>query len=301
MARRRNVNSTDSFELLLDTITNTFGGILFLAILVVILIRSTTEVEKVEQETPRTDLQILAEKLNELQLSRSELQSQIDARELGKKLNDPELIELVSDLEARRGQRDQLATERAELLAAISSMQTTTNEIVAEMAEFKGKLEQATKAQKTATSELDEQKSKRRVSSPFPREESSSKREISLTLRYNRIYEKRKRDASGDFGKPNTDDFFVLGVEGTYLALTPKPYRGTPVLDGDKLGASANTLLSTIDPASSHVSVAIWDESFEAFQALREYFVERGIRYRLLVMTDGEAVVEGYVPNPKVQ
>lgn len=49
MRRRRRTTSADSLELLLDTICNTFGGVLFIAILVVILLRMTGESE---EETP---------------------------------------------------------------------------------------------------------------------------------------------------------------------------------------------------------------------------------------------------------
>ena len=43
MSRRKQQNDNGSLELLLDTICNTFGGILFISLLVVILLNTTSE------------------------------------------------------------------------------------------------------------------------------------------------------------------------------------------------------------------------------------------------------------------
>lgn len=51
MSRRRGRPADSSLELLLDTITNTFGGILFLAILVSLLLQSTGAHESQESRT----------------------------------------------------------------------------------------------------------------------------------------------------------------------------------------------------------------------------------------------------------
>ncbi|MEX2171733.1 MAG: hypothetical protein WD851_20610 [Pirellulales bacterium] len=301
MARRRQSNSGDSLELLLDTITNTFGGILFLAILVVIMLRSTSESKTETLETPRTDLAELTQQLTNLQNNRSELQSQVDARELSEKLSDPELVELVRELEARRGVRDELAKERTELLAVVSETQTKSNEIVAELAELDGKLKQSEVEREAAERELNEQKAKRRVTSPFPRERGATKTEYAFVVRYDRLYEPRVRDALGMRGEPNTEDFVVHGEEDGYLAMSPKPYRGIPLLNGEDLSQAAANKLSSISSDRYYVCLAIWDDSFAGFQAVRSFLVANGYEYRLIVLNEEGAMAEGNVPNPKVQ
>lgn len=301
MARRRQSESSDSLELLLDTITNTFGGILFLAILVVILLRSTSESKTETPGPPRTDLAELSQQLNALQSERGEMQSQIDARELSHKLSDPELVELMRDLEARRDQRDELSKERDALLASVSDTQTKTNEIVAKLTELDGKLKKSQKEQEIAKRELEDQKAKRRVTSPFPREKGATKTEYAFVVRYDRLYEPRDRNEIGIRGEPNQDDFISYGDEGEYLAMSPKPYRGIPLLNGESLSQAAANKLSSVSPQGYYVCIAIWDDSFAGFQAVRQYLVEHDYEYRLIVLTEGGAMVEGFVSDPKVQ
>ena len=58
-----NQEADSSLELLLDTITNTFGGILFLALLVVVLLQMTSEATSVEAPNPE-----VIDALNELEV-----------------------------------------------------------------------------------------------------------------------------------------------------------------------------------------------------------------------------------------
>ncbi len=77
MARRRSLMSdTSSLELLLDTICNTFGGIVFVSLLVVILVnmssRETADtppepVTQAEMLKKQTELESLRQDLKELQ------------------------------------------------------------------------------------------------------------------------------------------------------------------------------------------------------------------------------------------
>lgn len=80
MARNRNSVEASSLELLLDTMCNTFGGVMFIAISLVVI--STYIPELVEKSTPlksasrdvkeiREEIEKLGAKLSELKQSRS--------------------------------------------------------------------------------------------------------------------------------------------------------------------------------------------------------------------------------------
>ncbi|MEO8166385.1 MAG: hypothetical protein ABI619_13420, partial [Betaproteobacteria bacterium] len=57
--RRRTNTDDSSLELLLDTICNTFGGILFISMLVVILLNMTSEAVEDSPPSPKTQLELL--------------------------------------------------------------------------------------------------------------------------------------------------------------------------------------------------------------------------------------------------
>ncbi len=59
MRRRQNIELQDSTELLLDTICNTFGGILFISLLVVILVNTSGESSRIELVDDAATLELM--------------------------------------------------------------------------------------------------------------------------------------------------------------------------------------------------------------------------------------------------
>jgi hypothetical protein len=50
--------------------------------------------------------------------------------------------------------------------------------------------------------------------------------------------------------------------------------------------------LKTFDPLTHYLAVSVWDDSFEAFQSLKNIMIDLGFEYRLLLVPDGTSVFD---------
>ncbi|MEQ8847997.1 hypothetical protein [Botrimarina sp.] len=305
MRRRRSHAEESSLDLLLDTITNALGGVVLIALLVALLPKhSQTE------RGDRGELTSAVERLRR-ELRSAELQSEGLAEELSLAADlaaagaNAELKRLVADVQAARAGRDRLAAARDSAASRL-----TQAELRAEA--FEQASLDSERAEKTASDELDRLKSllaeevaSRTQPLPLPREQRARRASADAVVRYGRLYYMRNASPR-DSHDANLEDFFDLGTEGgllgeRYRVLTPKPWRGVPILAGEGVSAAARASVAAWDPGSYDFHIAVWDDSFDAMVRLRECLVEEGFRYRLIPMTEGGEVQEGYVPDPRVQ
>ncbi|WP_442485155.1 hypothetical protein [Aeoliella sp. SH292] len=236
----------------------------------------------------------------QLQLLQAEcdpLELELNAiRTISGKLADPQLKQSLERLRELTDVREALLEDRAGYLSAIEQAQVELTQTLGELRELDEMLETLTAEQAGISSRLQEERSRRAVDSPFPEERRSTKRPYNLTLRYGRLYV----DLFAD-GSPNLADYAVLDDSGSYLVLTPKPYKGVPVLRGDQLSQEVIAQLQAQDPRFVQIDISIWDDSYEAFQPLRDYLVKHDYNYRLIVVTDGDEVTYGSVVDTQVQ
>ncbi len=297
MTKRRDLFDDSSLELLLDTITNAFGGILFLAILVVILLQGTSRKLTPREEVSSANPTELAGRLEQLRMEESTLKLELRAMDtIYANLATSDLRSTLTQLEATQQARDELAAERERLLVRIANEEGKLATIAEQDNTLTERMQSDTAAIRVVREELADERARRRINSPFPEERSATKRSHSATIRYGRWYSERLPD-----GRPNLDDFAVLDSDGKYLTITPKPYRGIPILQDGHLSSQIVGGLSSADPHRQYVDISIWDDSYDEFQVLRDYLVEHGFEYRLIVATEGDEVVETFVSDPKVQ
>ncbi len=296
-SRRRNTFDNGSLDLLLDTITNAFGGILLIAILVVALLQTRSRKGELTDAAPVSNTTELATKLQELEEEISPLNLEVKAMDaISTKLADPDLRSTLSTLGVEKQQRDELATEKAKLLQSIADTQTQLSAIDEQDKSLTASIESESETLEGIRKGLEEERAKRKINSPFPEEKAASNRHYAVTMKYGRWYVERS-----SAGAPNLDDFAVLDSSGEYLTITPKPYRGIVVIEDGKLATEIVNQLKEKSPREVHIDISIWDDSYEAFQVLREHLVENKFEYRLIVVTDGDEVVETIVTDAKVQ
>lgn len=75
--RRRSEEEDSSLELLLDTMCNTFGGVMFIAISIFVIISGMTQIENTEAQVEEIDSVALQQQLSSLTLALKELQLQM--------------------------------------------------------------------------------------------------------------------------------------------------------------------------------------------------------------------------------
>ncbi|MFC1757866.1 hypothetical protein ACFL2H_03740, partial [Planctomycetota bacterium] len=130
---KRSIDSNDSsLELLLDTICNTFGGILFISVLVVILLnlsgQQSTETpvnEELHHELMESRIRLAQAKESLSQLrSALEVQAKIESQ-----IVDPDLRDKIKKLRDLQQKNAGLINENTEGLDEIGASQANVNEI----------------------------------------------------------------------------------------------------------------------------------------------------------------------------
>lgn len=308
MGRKHTNDDGASLDLLLDTITNALGGILFLAILLVLLTKASRAMNADAKYVPVGEIDSLRQELAAANERQRELQQQAElAASLNQSLIDPdadkELQSLLQDrseldrlLQERRRVSQQVAVAKADLAAGTEA----EREQNVQFAEVSQRLNEIKRR-------LESEQSERRVDLPLPQERAATTEPFNVAVRYGRLYFMREKRPA-DPRDVNFDDFIDLGigVEGgivgdRYRQVTPKPWAGLPILEGEAVSPQTRSAI-LLWPADKYYStIVVWDDSYEAMQRLRSFLVERGYRYRLIPITDGEAAYEGATANARVQ
>jgi hypothetical protein len=303
MRRRDNDSDQSSLELLLDTISNTFGGVLFMAILIAILLQMSGKPsgsQEEQPEIPQAELIALKQQLDAAIAERAALQEALKTQAATRdELRQEDLQPQVETLAALRAERDELQAKKLEQLAAISQSQVKVNELSEQISALDEQLAKARREAAAARAALKSEIESRTRATTLPKTRRSAKRELALIARYGRLY--FIYNYSGPWSRTlNLEHMVVVDEDGSSRTLTPKPYAGLPLKDDGFKQELARRLKQ--HPARDwYVAAAVWSDSFAEFAHLRAALVELGHEYRLLLMRPGETLGESSIPNPVVQ
>jgi hypothetical protein len=289
--RRRAAPPDDSLDLLLDTITNTFGGVLFLAILVTVLLKSS--------DPPRLPADATSKPHTELENRSAALATLQDTIETLRKTAKEQILALG---EIRATAEANAAAELSELRAAVTAMERENEELreqlssarsaKLEMAREQLKEQQALDAASSeialGKSEYQEELAKRRMSTALPEAHETRRTEYVIAVRYDELYCIYKPLARLR-GELNVDDFDALSQGGDTMTILPKQGRGLRISDPG-LAKMLQARLPGVSPQSYYICVLIWPDSFDAFASLRQAMVSLGYEYRAIIM-DEEGLV----------
>jgi TolA-binding protein len=295
MSRRRRP-AESSLELLLDTICNTFGGILFVALLIIVMLRVTaktaanvpvevpTEVERLELARQQEELQATLSALSKAIAAVSEIPLPVEA--VG--------AELAKDLRAQQKLRHELMEQRLKSLNSIAELTQEidqTNREIEELAEREKSLEE--RREKVQT-ELKQAVAKRTQQVEYSELRPSFKQEIGIVLRYGRLYVWHRYGPGGTKEGLNTDEFVVLEESAAQVRCTPNPVAGTPIDESGESRQAIERRLKAFSPSRQVIAVIVWLDTFGHFRHVKEAIVRLGFNYRLIPVTnDGNVADRG--------
>lgn len=309
MKRRR--ESASSLELLLDTICNTFGGVLFLAILVCVMLRSAPRLKTLaanpsaESVATQSRLAAISGERDVLQASlrqQARLQERFSDAATEEAWHERETLNarLASTLRARDDAlRAMAAIEQANAAAELAETKKESAAAAVDAAEAKRELATATTDATEARRALAAEIAARTQVARLPCERSTNKREIGLVVRFGRLYEWIKRDMQELRVRLNTDEFVVVEERDDEIVTIPKPYAGVPITTEQTPNLRAK--LAELDPRSQYVAVVVWSDSFAQFLQLKSLLVERGLEYRLMPLAEGDPIFSQGGRGGKVQ
>ena len=293
MSRKRQQES--SLELLLDTICNTFGGVIFLAILVVILVQMTSKSESAQSpsksakelkdiEEKRADAHAKLERLRQAAAQRNAMMDQFAK---------PENRELLNRVQELQGVLNNHTKERSSVWGQTGQSQISANEVAEELRKLDEDLANARVALAAAKEELEREKQNRsKEGGDFSKLRATTKSEIALFLRYGRLYHMTKRGASGQF-EFNDADCEQRGG-GAVIEVVPKPGAGGPID-----AAAADRSVAEYDKDTYYLAVFVWPDTFDQFNLLKDAMVRAGIEYRLEPLPeDGQVFISQQAAGP---
>jgi len=302
--RRASDQHNESLDLLLDTITNTFGGVLFIAILVTVLLQFTGRAHEEKHSTSdiETNPLELESELRQTLAERDSLQRALAEQEAMSELFDkPHLRQQFREVSALRRKRDALDRDRLEAIQQITQKQSDVDKTRQELEELEDTLAEAEKEAVRAEQSLRSEVTNRTQTARLPKTKSSSKLSVALVMRYDRLYFKHKPGGTILSRELNLDDFVIIDEDDETVTITPRPDRGISVDGSDASNNVIARRLSNLDPTIVRLDIAVWEDSFDMFVHTKNIMIERGFDYRLVPIGEGGSVIETDVPNPLAQ
>jgi hypothetical protein len=294
----------DSLELLLDTICNTFGGVLFMAILVIILVQRTGE--SIDRNSVAgTEAQVSSTLRSKLEQRKAELQSLQRAfqeyRTTLSGLATDKSAEQARQVLNLREEVGELTSRRVESVQRVVGLNEASTKLERQRQSTATDLELIRKEARSLTDTLERERTNRNRTVNLPMLRSTSKREFPLILRFGHLYFPFIAETGLAKRKSNLDDFVILDDQGPVIRVSPKPYAGLVVTDRDELLDALRRRINSLDKDSVYLAIGVWEDSFEQFQQLKEVVVKLGFEYRLVPIAGGEFIQESQVKETLVQ
>jgi len=309
MMNLRRKTPADSLYLLLDTLCNAFGGIILLAVLVVLLTSKEKAQSKVGDSHDMMQRRLVIAQTN-LQ------KSQQLAAALEAKVNDGRLKQQMALLSARKDLQDAIqqtrdtidqnakeidtssAADPADRLkflnSELASVQVrkleATNSLAAAEENTRRLKQRLADMERQATEKLDELQRPLRL----PKEHETGKRVIYVIARYGRVYLCRNYDLS----RNETD----IDWTKTLTSETAAPKRGMGIDPAANAAGLANFFKNMSDD-SVYIAFCVYEDSFPAFIKAKELAVAGGLAYgwEPFLISDGPVTFGevGHTPKPQ--
>lgn len=292
MRRQAELNSLD---LLLDAVTNTFGGVLFVAVVITMLLRITGPT------LHGTDGgNIAAENDNKIRDLIVQRESEMDTLEQALAQHQSTLDQLASENASDASQRllelrrtfEALSQQRIESESQIKRMELQLIGGRDEQSRAEAMLAKEQRRHDDLKRALDSEQQARTRSVHLPALKLTTKNEFAVLIRYGRLYSPYTSDPIF-VKRRQLNDFVAVGEEGGAIRMTPKPYRGVELSGSPECVAAMRGVLGQLDKKTTYVAAAVWDDSFAEFAQFREFLVRENIEYRIMPVITGEAVGEG--------
>ena len=282
MKRSRFRGQSDSLDLLLDTICNAFGGIIFIACLVTLLVRNSDTGPNAALEEANTAMMerrvdIARTDLEQLEALIASLTEQRAPLETLKKKRD-QLTNSISELRARAGEigketaptptgeLERLRTTNRPLRDEFNSRRDAATEHERQIASLEARAQSLSKE----TSVLKE-KSRQKVRLPLERQPTKSP--FWVILKHGSVYP--LRDDSGDTNK--TSLTWIPQANGSD-EVTPLNGSGAQL---PRDAASLSAQLRAVADGSHYLAVCLFPDSHEAWRDYSRLIQEAGLEYGL--------------------
>lgn len=306
--RKLGRNSSDSLELLLDTVCSMFGAILLIAILVALMAQTT----KVVSSSDQASAEMLRRKIATAETDLAETQ-RLAARISVSAVNPnaalaEEKRQLEETLAAARAQRDRMSTQLQDQIARQTfDFSAEWKKLLADLRALERRQEETTNAIKTQEQNgarlngrvaeisklIQHEKEARIVTLRFPKERARTKRSFPIICKFGKIYPLRGAD-----DRKNDKTIAWKATDGDSELTRPIEALGWTTT-GHK--ADIDQLLRSVPKGEMYLTLYVYPDSFDAFHALRDQAAAAQIDFGVELEPAGANLIwgsKGTTPPP---
>ena len=301
--KRNSGSSCDSHDLLLHTIGNTIGGILFISMLVVILVNAASQ--DVSSSLPtQVDHQRLVEsrrQLSDMTIKLDSLRRAVrQTEQLRDRFTDAEGQAVIDDLQVLQDTTELLHETRDASLGELAETQELINETARETARLRVAMRNAQQDLAATQRQLESEVALRSRTSKLPRQKTTTRQQAPFFLKAGRLCSYANVDSRGNLSRNETEvrlleeggKTFAVPVGGAGLMVKP---------DGSNVD-EVTRRLEPFDESKYFIAIVVWDDSFEQFQIIKDAAVRGNYEYQLIPMSRDEKIYIGEaVDQPTVQ
>ncbi|TWT91841.1 hypothetical protein [Neorhodopirellula pilleata] len=302
MTRRRRgaPENDDALDLLLDTVSNVFGGVMFLTLLAALMILSRGAPAVQPESVPEAPTQVhppTDDRIVQMEIRQTVQAIATEQTVLANLPGDSEDVPKLKEIKAIRSLLDDATRATARSQKEFDAASERADRQQSDHAEKRNRRDQLAGKLATRRDELERAEKVGQRSIAFRPLELADSTETILVLRYGRVYLFQDSPNSRTF---NVNDFFAIDIERSKTRITPKPHRGTPVT-ATAMKAFADRIRRSYPPSRYHVTIAVWDDSFGQFNTVCDALQSVGYRYRTIPCNDESELSFGSSASPLVQ
>jgi len=297
---RKSELSGDSLDLLLDTICNTFGGILFIAMLVAILTSQLSRSASPAAPTAQASqaLRKMRGELFETDARLTKLRQAVRQKEdLERKFGDPESQELLTMLHTLDVDSDSLVTERNQKLSNAAESQASLLDTARELerlAELKAATQERLRLKRI---ELENESQFRSRTAQTPKQRNTPKIQMLFFLKGGRLSGHARGSESGELIH-NEDETRIVAQAAGQQFVEPIDNAGLVVSPDGSSSAKIVERLRDFDKERHFLSIFVFKDSFSSFESLKNDVIRAGFEYQLVPFPDDEKVLLGNPTEP---
>lgn len=294
MARTNNTGD-ESLDLLLDTICNTFGGVLFISMLVVILLNmsseSTTTVTVPEQSrqemlNARASLVESSAELERLRRAASERQS------ITQKFANPEIAVQLAELQQMTSLNQTIRQSRDQLLSSLVNTQEAINDAVSQAEQLKQAQQQLSAALTSLEAQVQEEISLRTRTAKLPKQRVTQKKPVSFLMKNGKLYAHAKSDGNGKVAGQNASEVKEL-TDGNKIYVEPVASAGLAIDTETEELSAIKSKINQFNKEDYFLTIVVWPDSFQEFLVVKQAIVRSEYEYQLIPWPGDEKLYVG--------
>lgn len=278
MRRRESMNSTESLELLLDTICNTFGAVIFLAMLVALLVgQAAPEVPVAEPPTAAETASILAE-IQEAQERLRILSGQYRQQEqIRQRLASSESEALAGKLRQQTEQQLRFMSEKSTAVQEAADTQAQTVTVQQTLERQQRRLQMAKAQQQQLQTEMQQLQELSSRTAAIPRLRKTTKDAVVFVIDDGHLYQ--ITTSSLAINSRDTQRSTRGGIE----VIQPRSGSGTHIGDTSAAQSSVRKKFSDVHAGQHFVTLYVSRDSFAEFAPVKAQLVKLGIEYEVII------------------